>query len=406
MFDRILRRRRANVIKPATTVVPWDRHATVFHTSDLLHERTERVNQADEAVLSPSNCPPTTPTTSFTPDDLHVLSPGEETFMTNGEYYNQFLIRKDTRFPKRAVPAPSPDSNGDSTSLHPLPPRNITTLRGMPLPKRNSVVATTLEVDTSSPLLSEESSPDTTVPLQVFGMMAPRPTPLVKKKLNKPKSLNLKSSAFRTLSKATHQGPHSSSSSMVWGPKPSPSTSTASMTPNNTKEFGKSPLVSGPEFGSKWRSDHFKDLIPQLVGPQTSVPWRSNSINKRSHRRFPAASRYKDRTRRLFTSGLGSMHDDHIPVDTPSSSVMHISPPIMTNMSAEDSIPSAFLTAGSGGTNIVSPRHSYYQSLPSGSSMASNVSMVSDSSRLTQLVVKKNPSFDVPVSSGKSLLFN
>ncbi|KAM7195749.1 hypothetical protein V8F20_007319 [Naviculisporaceae sp. PSN 640] len=408
MLDRIFRRRKANVVPPTSPVPPSKKHAVVCHTvKPLVQEETKRSDEVDEAQLSPSIFPPTTPTTSFTPDDLPVLSPEEETFRTNGEYYDQFLIRKKTQLPSRTCPASSAYSRRNPRDHCAPVPRNIVTLRGMPLLKQTAVMVNTLEVDPRSPLLPEQLSYATAVSSRVVGMMAPRPAPAVKKKeLNKPKSLNLKSSAFRTLTKATRQGPLSSESTMTWGSKPSPSTSMVSKTANNTTKFRKSPLASAPELGSKWRSEYFKDLIPQLVGPHTSVPCRGNNLNKRSRRQLSAASRYKYRKRRLFTSGLRSMPDSHLSGATPSSAVMHISPPIMSNMSAEDPIPSAFLNSGSSRTSIASPRHSYYQSLPSGGSIVSNGSTTTTSSRLTQLVVKRNPHFDVPVSSGKSLLFS
>ncbi|KAM7195509.1 hypothetical protein V8F33_006679 [Rhypophila sp. PSN 637] len=391
MFERFFRRgRRENNTESAPDDTTRERSLKTSeeHNHEVVDNTTQSGN-VGEALLSPSIASLTPPATPHTPDIILPIQTEERTYKTNGEYYDQILLGN---FDKLLNLPHSSPPNANIIKPRPSNLKHTGTLRGMPPPKRTPISTSTPGVDPRSPLLAKESSSS---PADIF--MAPLPPNAPNKRdLNKPKSLNLKSSAFTTLTKGIH--PPSSSSTIQHAPKPSPSTSIVSRSSTNTKKCGRSPLMSAPELGgSKW-----KGVIPQFSVPQTSVPWRSRS--KSSGRRWKRQASASSREGTPVTSASGSMPGNQ------HAAAMHISPPILSNMSVEDPIPSAFLTSGSGGTNIASARSNYYQSLPSAASAVSHRSTASTSSKLppvrsTELVVRKNSRFDVSVSSGKSVLF-
>ncbi|KAM7211336.1 hypothetical protein V8F06_013269 [Rhypophila decipiens] len=395
MFERFFRRgrRKANPTESAPDDTTHNRHLEA--TEENKHQPVDDTKQSGNVsggLLSPSIASLTPPATPHTPDIILTIQTEERTFKTNGEYYDQILLGNVDKLFNLARSSPA---SGSIVKPRPSNLKYTGTLRGMPPPKRTPISTSTPGVDPRSPLLAKASSSSPAdmfmAPLPVLPPNAPK-----KRDLNKPKSLNLKSSAFSTLAKGIH--PPSSSSTVQYAPKPSPSTSIVSKTSTNTKKFGRSPLMSAPELGgSKW-----KGVIPQFAVPQTSVPWRNRS--KSSGRRWKRQTSAASREGTPVTSASGSMPENQ------HTAAMHISPPILSNTFAEDPIPSAFLTSGRGGTNIASARSNYYQSLPSAASAASHRSTASTSSKLppmrsTELVVRKNSRFDVAVSSGKSVLF-
>lgn len=388
MFDRLRRRRKANANKPNPKDIPWDRHlARPPSTKESEPHDGGQDALVDEGLLSPSVDSPMTPGTPRTPDTPPTVKRDETAFTTNGEYYDQFLIRNNPHVP--GTSSRSPGLNGDLIAPRATAPlrrspvlRNTGTLRGMPLPppKRTSIEAMTDGVDQLSLLPSEAFQPPQPSS-QDIGMMGPRPTES-KRKAEKPKSLNLRSSAFHTKSKTVYKR-EPASASITQDPKPPPSVSAITSNPPVAKTDA-SPMLSAssaPALGSKWRGE-FMDLIPQFTVPRTAVPWRK----KRPSNMF--------KTRKRFTSNLESTPDGR-PLGA-----NHISPPIMSNLMSNDPIPPAFLTGGTA-------RSSQGMSPGTARSSASAVSAGQMSAlRSTEIVVKKNARFELPVSSGKSLLFS
>lgn len=385
MFDRLRRRRRANANTQNTEEVPWDSHLERPQHPKEVHDADDRQDaQVDEALLSPSINSLSPPATPRTPDPLPSTESDEKTFRTNGEYYDQFLIRNNPYLQGTCAPAPNlydmSVSRATSRPRHPPTLRNTGTLRGMPLPlpRRTPIEPTARGIDPTSPIPSD-SCQSLSQPSQVVGMMAPRPT-ASKKRVEKPKSLNLKSFAFHTKAKSIYNR-EPTSASITQRPKPSPAMSVASQA--SVADEGASSLISAasaPAFSSKWRGE-FKDLIPQFAIPQTAVPWRK----KRQTNIF------KDRKK--ITSKLESTPDDLL-------GAKHISPPMMSNWLSDDPIPPAFFPSGTA-------RRSYGISPGSSGSNGSAVSPAQMSHvRSTELVVRKNARFELPVSSGKSLLFS
>ena len=391
MFDRLRRRRKAKANTQNSGEVPWDKQFDGPQSARGEHDDDDRQDaQFDEALLSPSIDSISPPATPRTPEALPTLKPDEKTFRTNGEYYDQLLIRNNPHSPGTCARSPDLSNNlraprATGPSRRPPVLRNIGTLRGMPLPlpKRTPLETITIGIDPRSPVPSEQSQ-FPAQSSQVVGMMAPRPT-VSRKKADKPKSLNLKSSAFHTKAKAIYKR-EPTSASTAQDPRPSPAISVASKASVATSKVGASPLISAasaPAFSSKWRGE-FMDLIPQFAAPQTSVPWRKKRPK----------NILKDRKK--FTSDLESTPDDLL-------GATHISPPMMSNLLSNDPIPPAFLSSGAA-------RSSYGISPASSRSNGSAISAVSAAQvpgvRSTELVVKKNTRFELPVSSGKSLLFS
>ncbi|KAK3688199.1 hypothetical protein B0T22DRAFT_147957 [Podospora appendiculata] len=295
MFISFRRLRKAKA--PAVCVkddVPHEQHNAPpadMHTLPMIlprnkadHElsRGRDSDQKAEALHTNDHCLTSGDTRSQTVtliDSPQHMGAEAEQFKTNGEYYDHILTNvKRLKQAQRQPPAEIPFVNPPPPNAHGLnaatqarssrSPKNLQSLRGMPAPETMPYCYPRGASTQTSPSFSRS----TATPMSSRSSSSPNPSPaLSKKKPEKPESLQLKFSAFEKRSPAGGRKLASLTSPAITSPR---SSTTSQLRVISHPPSATSPLnsaISAPATSARRRSD-LQELWSMIPVPRTALP--------------------------------------------------------------------------------------------------------------------------------------